>query len=315
MQLIARAPDTGRSSSHRCSPRTARVAKAESSRGGGKRTGLSASHAATTAPCLALRFQTGNRTSGVDAHRVHTLQGCECREKTHRVKCDPVDVMATGFSRRRPTRCWSKIAEAKEPRARRSTEPHAAPHDGLGAHDEGRDVPDWAGMAKRGSPRGAAEERELSSSGDGRTLAGATVAAMTRSTPPDDSVSRNRRTTSGSHPGWLGPERRLPGCGQCSSRPERTIRMTSSRAHTHEQTVQSPTADVVASDSMILTVRAGNGALHLWQVTGWSASSGTGAPSAIDEHCRPDFPAHLIGTVPQRSVGRPANPSGTTCGR
>ena len=61
---------------------------------------MSASHAATTTPCLALRFQTGSRTSGVDAHRVHTLQGCECREKTHRLKCDPVDVMATVLSRR-----------------------------------------------------------------------------------------------------------------------------------------------------------------------------------------------------------------------
>ena len=100
MQLIARAPDTGRSSSHLSSPRTARVAKAESSRGGGKRTGLSANQAATTTPCLALRFQTGSRTSGVDAHRVHALQGCECREKTHRLKCDPVDVMATVLSRR-----------------------------------------------------------------------------------------------------------------------------------------------------------------------------------------------------------------------
>ena len=119
MQLIARAPDTGRSSSHLSSPRTARVAKAESSRGGRKRTGLSASHAATTAPCLGLRFQTGSRTSGVDAHRVHTLQGCECREKTHRLKCDPVEVMATVLSRRRPTCCWSKTAVAKEPRARR----------------------------------------------------------------------------------------------------------------------------------------------------------------------------------------------------
>ena len=119
MQLIARAPDTGRSSSHLSSPRTARVAKAESSRGGGKTTGLSANHAATTTPCLALRFQTGSRTSGVDAHRVHALQGCECREKTHRLNCDPVDVMATVLSRRRPTCCWSKSAVAKEPRARR----------------------------------------------------------------------------------------------------------------------------------------------------------------------------------------------------
>src|ERR671918_1743399 len=101
MQLIARAPDTGRSSSHLSSPSTTRVAKAESSRGGGKRTGLSANHAATTAPCLALRFQTGSKTSGVDAHRVHALQGCECREKTHRLKCDPVEVMATVSSRRR----------------------------------------------------------------------------------------------------------------------------------------------------------------------------------------------------------------------
>src|SRR5918995_6603118 len=99
MELIARAPDTGRSSNHLSSPRTARVAKAESSRGGGKRTGLSASHAATTTPCLALRFQTGSSTSGVDAHRVHALKGCECREKTHRLKCDPVDVMATVLSR------------------------------------------------------------------------------------------------------------------------------------------------------------------------------------------------------------------------
>ena len=135
MQLIARAPDTGRSSSHLSSPRTARVAKAESSRGGGKRTGLSASHAATTTPCLALRFQTGSRTSGVDAHRVHTLQGCECREKTHRLKCNPVEVMATVLSRRRPTCCWSKTAVAKEPRARRSGDPRAVPNDGsaLGA--------------------------------------------------------------------------------------------------------------------------------------------------------------------------------------
>jgi hypothetical protein len=141
MQLIARAPDTGRSSSHLSSPRTARVAKAESSRGGGKRTGLSASHAATTTPCLALRFQTGSRTSGVDAHRVHALQGCECREKTHRLKCDPVEVMATVLSRRRPTCCWSKTAVAKEPRARRLGDPHAVPNDGLGAHDEGRGCP------------------------------------------------------------------------------------------------------------------------------------------------------------------------------
>ena len=141
MQLIARAPDTGRSSSHLSSPRTARVAKAESSRGGGKRTGLSASHAATTTPCLALRFQTGSRTSGVDAHRVHALQGCECREKTHRFKCDPVEVMATVLSRPRPTCCWSKTAVAKEPRARRLGDPHAVPKDGLGAHDEGRGCP------------------------------------------------------------------------------------------------------------------------------------------------------------------------------
>ena len=141
MQLIARAPDTGRSSSHLSSPRTARVAKAESSRGGGKRTGLSASHAATTTPCLALRFQTGSRTSGVDAHRVHALQGCECREKTHRLKCDPVEVMATVLSRRRPTCCWSKTAVAKEPRARRLGDPHAVPNDGSGAHDAGRGCP------------------------------------------------------------------------------------------------------------------------------------------------------------------------------
>src|ERR687898_2260130 len=141
MQLIARAPDTGRSSSHLSSPRATRVAKAESSRGGGKRTGLSANHAATTTPCLALRFQTGSRTSGVDAHRVHALQGCECREKTHRLKCDPVEVMATVLSRRRPTCCWSKTAVAKEPRARRLGDPHAVPNDGLGAHDEGRGCP------------------------------------------------------------------------------------------------------------------------------------------------------------------------------
>jgi hypothetical protein len=56
--------------------------------------------AATTTPCFALRFQTGSRRSGVVAHRVHALQGCECREKTHRLKCDPVDVMATVLSRR-----------------------------------------------------------------------------------------------------------------------------------------------------------------------------------------------------------------------
>jgi hypothetical protein len=141
MQLIVRAPDTGRSSNHLSSPRTARVAKAESSRGGGKRTGLSASHAATTTPCLALRFQTGSRTSGVDAHRVHALQGCECREKTHRLKCDPVEVMATVLSRCRPTCCWSKTAVAKEPRARRLGDPRAVPNDGLGAHDEGRGCP------------------------------------------------------------------------------------------------------------------------------------------------------------------------------
>src|ERR687892_2621640 len=130
MQLIARAPDTGRSSSHLSSPSTTRVAKAESSRGGGKRTGLSASHAATTTPCLALRFQTGSKTSGVDAHRVHALQGCECREKPHRLKCDPVEVMATVLSRRRPTCCWSKTAVANEPQARRSGDPHAVPNDG-----------------------------------------------------------------------------------------------------------------------------------------------------------------------------------------
>jgi hypothetical protein len=63
---------------------------------------LSANHAATTTPCLALLFQTGSRTSGVDAHRVHALQGFECREKTHRLNCDPVDVMTTVSSRRRP---------------------------------------------------------------------------------------------------------------------------------------------------------------------------------------------------------------------
>ena len=74
--------------------------EAESSRGGGKATGLSASQAATTTPCLALRFQTGSRTSGVDAHRVHALQGCECREKTHRLNCDPVELMATVLPRR-----------------------------------------------------------------------------------------------------------------------------------------------------------------------------------------------------------------------
>jgi len=141
MQLIARAPDTGRSSSHLSSPRTARVAKAESSRGGGKRTGLSASHAATTTPCLALRFQTGSRTSGVDAHRVHALQGCECREKTHRLKCAPVEVMATVLSRRRRTCCWWKTAVGDEPRARRLGDPHAVPNDGVGAHDEGRGCP------------------------------------------------------------------------------------------------------------------------------------------------------------------------------
>ena len=122
MQLIARAPDTGRSSSHLSSPSTARVAKAESSRGGGKRTGLTASHAATTKPCLALRFQTGTRTSGVDAHRVHALQGCECREKTHRLKRDPVEVMATVLSRH--------------------------------AHDETGDVPESACITSRGiAPR------------------------------------------------------------------------------------------------------------------------------------------------------------------
>ncbi len=92
------------SPSHRSSPRTARVANAESSGGGGKRTGLSASHAATTTPCFALRFQTGRRTSGVDAHLVHALQGFECREKTHRLKSDPVDVMAAVWSRHRCNR-------------------------------------------------------------------------------------------------------------------------------------------------------------------------------------------------------------------
>jgi MFS family permease len=113
-QLIARAPDTGRSSSHLSSPRTARVAKAESSRGGGNRTGLSASHAATTTPCLALRFQTGSRTSGVDAHRVHALQGCECREKTHRLKSDLEEVRATVLPRRHPTFRGSQTAVARE---------------------------------------------------------------------------------------------------------------------------------------------------------------------------------------------------------
>jgi hypothetical protein len=138
MQLIARAPDTGRSSSHLSSPRTARVAKAESSRGGGKRTGLSASHDATTRPCLALRFQTGSRTSGVDAHRVHALQGCECREKTHRLKCDPVEVMATVLSRRRQTCCGSKTAVAKEPPARRLGDPRARIDRRVGARRRGR---------------------------------------------------------------------------------------------------------------------------------------------------------------------------------
>src|SRR5688572_3430147 len=104
MPLIARAADTGRSSSHPSSPRTTRVAKAESSRGGGKRTALSANHAATTTPCLALRFQTGSRTSGVDAHRVHALHGCECRERTHRLKSDPVEVIATILSGGAPYR-------------------------------------------------------------------------------------------------------------------------------------------------------------------------------------------------------------------
>jgi hypothetical protein len=142
MPLIARAPDTGRSSSHLSSPRTARVANAESSRGGGKRTGLSANHAATTTPCLALRFQTGSRTSGVDAHRVHALQGCECREKTHRLKGDPVEVMATVLSRRCPACCWSKTAVAKKPRARRLGDPRAVPNDGSGREpDEGRGCP------------------------------------------------------------------------------------------------------------------------------------------------------------------------------
>src|SRR5688572_20798285 len=101
MPLIARAPDMGRSSSHLSSPRTTRVAKAEPSRGGGKTTAFSANHAATTRPCLALRFQTGSRTSGVDAHRVHALQGCECREKTHRLRCPPVEVIATIYRRAR----------------------------------------------------------------------------------------------------------------------------------------------------------------------------------------------------------------------
>jgi hypothetical protein len=32
--------------------------------------------------------------SGVDAHRVHALQGCACREKTHRLKGDQLEVMA-----------------------------------------------------------------------------------------------------------------------------------------------------------------------------------------------------------------------------
>jgi hypothetical protein len=57
------------------------------------------------------------------------------------LKCDPVEVMATVLSRRRPTCCWSKTAVAKEPRARRLGDPHAVPNDGLGAHDEGRGCP------------------------------------------------------------------------------------------------------------------------------------------------------------------------------
>jgi hypothetical protein len=33
--------------------------------------------------------------SGVDAHRVHALQGCEWRAKTHRLQLDHVDAIAT----------------------------------------------------------------------------------------------------------------------------------------------------------------------------------------------------------------------------
>ena len=82
-QLVERVLERGWTI-HISSPSTALVAQARSCSGLGKTTAFAIIQASTGTACVHLRVHTGTTTSGVVPHRLHALQGLECRSKTFR---------------------------------------------------------------------------------------------------------------------------------------------------------------------------------------------------------------------------------------